>query len=71
MKKMRKWTIIAALSGPVLFAGSCATGLREALIEGGFAFVEESVVHALETFIPIDTLIGGATASTTTASASH
>ena len=59
MRKMRKLTIFAALTGPVLFASTCASGLREALIEGGFAFVEESAVEALHSFIPIGSLLEG------------
>ena len=57
-KAMRKWTIFAALTGPVMFASMCTSGLREALIEGGFKFVEEVAVEALETFVPIDQLLG-------------
>ena len=57
MRKMRKLTIFAVLTGPVLFS-SCVTGLREALIEGGFAYVEESAVEVLQTFIPIEQFLG-------------
>ena len=58
-KAMRKWTIFAALTGPVMFASMCTSGLREALIEGGFAFVEESAVEVLQTFLPIEQLLEG------------
>ena len=58
MRRMRKLTIFAALAGPLMFAGMCTSGLREALIEGGFAFVEESTVEALQTFIPIGQFLG-------------
>ena len=59
MRKMLKLTIFTALTGPVLFASTCTSGLREALIEGGFAFVEESAVEALQTFIPIEQFLEG------------
>ena len=59
MKKMRKLTIYAVLTGPVLFGSTCATGLREALIEGGFAFVEESAVEVLQTIIPLEQFLEG------------
>ncbi len=58
MKNSRKLTIFAALAGPVMFS-SCAVGLREALIEGGFAFVEESAVEVLQTALPLHSLLGG------------
>ena len=58
MRKMRKLTIFAALTGPVMFASTCASGLREALIEGGFAFVEESAVEVLQTIIPFEQFLG-------------
>ena len=57
-RTMRKWAIFAALTGPVVFASNCALGLREALIEGGFAFVEESAVEVLQTFIPLEQFLG-------------
>lgn len=57
-RTMQKWTIFAALTGPVMFASMCTSGLREALIEGGFKFVEEVAVHTLDTFVPIDQLLG-------------
>ena len=58
-RTMRKWAIFAALTGPVVFASNCALGLREALIEGGFAFVEESAVEVLQSFLPIEQLLEG------------
>ena len=57
-KAMRKWTIFAALTGPVMFASMCTSGLREALIEGGFAFVEETAVEVLQTIIPFEQFLG-------------
>ena len=59
MKKMKKSVLFVALAGPVLFSGSCVTGIREALIEGGFAFVEESAVEVLQSFLPIEQLLEG------------
>lgn len=59
MKKLRKLTIFVTLASPVMFSGACTTGIREALIEGGFAFVEETAVEVLETFIPIGQFLGG------------
>ena len=59
MKNNRKMTILAALAAPVLF-NSCAAGFREALIEGGFAFVEETAVEVLQSTIPISQFLEGA-----------
>ena len=59
MKKILKLTIFAALTGPVMFASTCTSGLREALIEGGFAFVEESAVEVLQTIIPLEQFLEG------------
>lgn len=61
MKRMRKWMMVTgvALVGPTLFAGGCATGLRDVLIEGAFSFAEESVVETFQHFIPIGELLGG------------
>lgn len=61
MKRMRKWMMVTcvALATPTLFAGGCATGLRDALIEGTFSFAEESVVETFQHFIPIGELLGG------------
>lgn len=58
MKRIRKSILFVALASPVMFSGSCVTGIREALIEGGFAFVEETAVEALQTFIPIGQFLG-------------
>ena len=58
MKRMRKSMLFVALTGPVLFSSSCVTGIREALIEGGFAFVEETAVEVLQTIIPFEQFLG-------------
>ena len=57
MKKSRKWTFLGALAVPMMFS-TCVTGFREALIEGGFAFVEESAVELLQGAIPIHLFLG-------------
>ena len=60
MKKMRKWMMMmcVTLAGPTLFGGGCTAGLRDALIEGGFSFVEESVVETLQLVVPVEELLG-------------
>ena len=59
MKAFKKWMMVATLSSPILLSGSCVSGLREAVLEGGLGFVEESVVEVLGSFISLEDLLGG------------
>ena len=70
MKNSRKLTIFAGLAGPVMFS-SCVAGLREAVIEGGFAFVEESAVEVLQTALPLHLLLEGAEGAEAVAEEEH
>jgi len=57
MKRPVKNAILVAFASPVLFGSACTTGLREALIESGFAFVEHTGVEVLQAFIPVEDIL--------------
>lgn len=50
--------VIASLS--TCFAGSCATGLRDAVLTGVFDFTSGTVTDTLGALVPVSDLFGGA-----------
>ncbi len=51
--------VVASLS--TCFAGSCASGFRDAALTGVFDFTSATVTDTLGTFISVSDLLGGGT----------
>lgn len=62
MNKVRcsKLVVWVVVSLSTCFAGSCATGLREAVLTGVFDFTSGTVTDTLGSFVSESDLFGGA-----------
>lgn len=50
-KRMKRWTMLVAITGPTLFGMSCTSQLRDALASGLFDFVAGSTTDQLSAAI--------------------
>ncbi len=60
LKKMKRWIVILAASGPVIYGASCSTQLRDAAAAGVFDFVTGTTTDTLSALAPISGLFAGA-----------